>query len=166
MVVKWTKAAQGLLKNGLMLAEVWYRVEMYTHAGPDSQFELCCEWVHIENKCGNKPTCGCWSGQHQTSEQKCNMVGCTAKQGSLCGHTVEKCPNCNGSHIAVSIICTKKAGAHTPAQARREIGQRASMHAATEVALGTHRVVLVPRLKGPAEEAGVGGSEAEMADVV
>jgi len=30
------------------------------------------------------------------------VVGCTGKQGSLCGHTLEKCHNCKGNHIAFS----------------------------------------------------------------
>jgi hypothetical protein len=163
--VKGSKAAQVLVKKGIKAAGVWYGVEAYTNEGPDSRCELCCGWGHIENKCGNKPTCGYCSGHHRTSDHKCNVVGCTAKQGSLCGHTLEKCPDCKGKHIAFSNRCTKKAEATRAARQSRIIGQRASTNAATDVASGTNRVVLGPRRKGAAEEVGGGGSEAEMEDV-
>jgi len=164
-VVKGSNEAQVLVKKGIKAAGVWYRVEAYTNEGPDSRCELCCGWGHIENKCSNKPTCGDCSGHHRTSDHKCNVVGCTAKQGSLCGHTLERCPNCKGKHIAFSNRCTKKAEATRAARQCRKIGQRASTNAATDVASGTNRVVLGPRPKGAAEEGGGGGSEAEMEDV-
>jgi len=44
------------------------------------------------------------------------------------------------------------------------IGQRASTNAVTDVALGTNKVVLGPRLMGAAEEGGGRASEAEMED--
>ena len=50
------------------------------------------------------------------------MVGCTAKQGSHCGHTLEKCPNCNGNHIAFSIRCAKKPEAARAVQQSRKTG--------------------------------------------
>ena len=92
-VVKGSKVAQSLVKKGIKVAGVRYRVETYTNEGPGSICELSCGWGHIENKCGRKPKCGYSSGHHRTSDHKCNVVGCTAKQGSLCGHMLEKCPN-------------------------------------------------------------------------
>ena len=164
-VVKGSKAAQGLVKKGIKAAGVWYRVETYTNAGPDSRCELCCGWGHIENKCSNEPPCGYCSGYHRTSDHKCDVVGCKAKPGSLCGHTLEKCPNCKGNHIAFSNRSVKKAEAARAARRRRQLGQagRASRNAATDLASGTNRVALGPRAKGTTAK--VGGSEAEMADV-
>jgi len=81
-----------------------------------------CGWGHIENKCGSKPKCGSCSGHHQTSDHKCNVVGCIAKQGSLCGHTLETCPNCKGNHIAFSSRCVKKREATEAARQSRKIG--------------------------------------------
>jgi hypothetical protein len=164
-VVKGSKAARGLVKNGIKAAGVWYRVETYTNAGPDSRCELCCGWGHIENKCSNKPTCGYCSGHHRTGDHKCNVVGCTAKQGSLCSHTLEKCPNCKGNHIAFSNRCAKKTEAARAARQSRKIGQagQAPTGATTGVVSGTNRVALGPRPKAAAAEGG--GSEAEMADV-
>ena len=66
---------------------------MITNKGPDSRCDLCWGWGHMENKCGRKPKCGFCSGHHWRSDHKCNEVGSTAKQGSLCGHTLEKRPN-------------------------------------------------------------------------
>ena len=93
------------------------------------------------------------------------MVGCTAKQGSLCSLTLEKCPNCKGNHIAFSNRCAKKAkAARAPWQSRR-IGQagQAPTGTTTGVVSGTNRVALGRRPKGTAAEGG--GSEADMADV-
>jgi hypothetical protein len=164
-VVKGSKAAQCLVKKGIKAPGVWYRVEAYMNEDPDSRCELCCGWGHIENNCGNKPTCSYCSGHHRTSDHKCNMVGCAAKPRSLCSHTLEKCPNCIGTHIAFSNRCMKKAEATRVARHNRIIGQRASTNAATDVASGTNRVVLGPRPQGAAEEGGGGGSEAEMENV-
>jgi len=164
-VVKESKAARRLVKNGIKAAGVWYRVETYTNAGPNSRCELCCGWGHIENTCGNKPTCGYCSGHHRTGDHKCNVVGCTAKQGSLCSHTLEKCPNCKGNHIVFSNRCAKKTEAARAARHSRKIGQagQAPTGATTGVVSGTNRVALGPRPKGTAAEGGV--SEGEMADV-
>jgi len=93
-VVKGSRLAQSLIKKGIKAAGVQYRVEAFTNAAPDSRCELCCRSGHIEAKRGNKPKCGYCSGNHRTGDHKCNVVGGMAKQGSLCGHTLEKCPNC------------------------------------------------------------------------
>jgi len=93
--VNGSKVAQGLIEKGIKVTGVWYRVEPYTNTGLDSRCELCCGWGHIENKFSNKPTCGYCSGHHRRSDHKGNVVGCTVKQGSLCSHSLEKCPNCN-----------------------------------------------------------------------
>jgi hypothetical protein len=93
-VVKGSKVAKGLVKKVIKAAGVWYRVETYTKVGPESRCELCCGWGHIKNQCGSKPTCSYCSGHHRTSDHKGNMVRCTAKQGSLSGHTLETCRNC------------------------------------------------------------------------
>jgi len=106
-VVKGRKVAKGFVMRGIKAAGVWYRVDTYTNEGPDSSRELYSELGHIENKCGSKPTCSYCSGHHQTSDHNCNVAGCTAKQGSLGGHTLGKCPNCEGNHI----VCTNRSSA-------------------------------------------------------
>jgi len=164
-VVKGSKAGHSLVKKGIKAAGMWHRVETYTNAAPDSRWELCCRWGHIENKCSNQLTCGYCSGYHRENDHTCNVVGCQVKQGSLCGHTLEKCPNCKRNHIAFSNRCTIKAEAARAVRQSRKMGQsvRAFTNAATDVASGTKREVLGPRPKGAAAEGG--GSEAEMADV-
>ena len=69
-IVKGRRVAQNFFKTGIEEAGVWYRVDRYTNTAPDSRFELCCGWGHIENKCGSKPKCGCCSGHHRTSDHK------------------------------------------------------------------------------------------------
>jgi hypothetical protein len=115
-VVNGSRVAQSLVKNGITAAGVWYRVETCRKEVPDSRLELCWGWGHIENKCSSKPKCGYSSVHHQTGDHKCNVVGCTAKQGSLCRHTLEMCPNCKGSHIAYSSRCANKTKAIETAQ--------------------------------------------------
>jgi hypothetical protein len=147
---------------------VWYRVETYTNEEPDSRCELFCGWGHIENKCGSNPKCGHCPGHHRTSDHKCNVVGCTAKQGTLCGQTLGKCPNCKGNHIAFSSRSGKKTAATEAAWQSRLIGLagRASTSAARDVAMATgpNRVALGSRPHRFAEGGGDGDQE-EMADV-
>jgi len=123
-IVKGSKVAQSVVWKGIKAAGVWSRVETYTSEGPDSRCELCSGWGHIGNKCGSKPKCGYCSGHHWTNDNKCNVVGCTAKQGSLCGHKLEKCPNPKVDHIAFSSRCEKKKQA-TEAAAYRSTPWRA-----------------------------------------
>ena len=153
-LVEGGKVAKNSMKQGMKAARVWHRVEAFTNAGPDSRCELCCGWGHIENKCGNKPKCGYCSGNHRTSDHKCNIVGCTAMQGSLCGHTLEKCPNCKGNHIAFSSRCAKKSEAARAARRSRKTGSagRASTSEATHTATGTNRVVLGHRPRGGGQQ--------------
>jgi hypothetical protein len=157
-VVKGNKGAQRLVKKGITWAGEWYRVEAFTNPGPDSRCELCCGWGHIPNKCSRKPTCGYCSGHHRTSDHMCNVVRCTAKQGSLSGHTMEKCPNCKGNHIAFSKRCAKKTEAASAARQSRKTGLagQASMREVT----GANRVAL-----GTRQARGIGDDEGDpMAD--
>jgi len=105
------QVAQRPIDKGINKAGVWYWVEPFTNVGPDSGCEHCCRWGHMESKCSDKPTCGYCSGPHRTCTHQCNVVGRIAKQGSLCGHTEEKCPNCKGNHVAFSSRYAKKAEA-------------------------------------------------------
>jgi hypothetical protein len=166
VVVNGSTMAQSLIKKGIKAVGVWYRVEAFTNAGPDSRCDLCCRWGQIDTKCGNKPKCGYCSGNHRTSNHKCNVVVCLAKQGSLCGHRLEKCPNCKGNHIAFSSRCAKKSEAAKAAQQIRKTGPagQAPMREATLTEMGANRVVLGRRPRGGAAADG-GSEEEEMADV-
>jgi len=99
----------------------------------------------------------------RTNDHKCNVVGCTAKQGSLCGHRLEKCPNFKGNHIAFSSRCMKKREDTTAVRLSTNIALagQASTGAAQELATGSNGAVLGPRPQGVA---GGGGDEEEMAD--
>jgi len=164
-VANGSKVAQVFIENSIKAAGVWHRVEAFSNAGPDSSCELCCGWGHIENQCCNRPKCGYCSGNHRTSDHKCNVVGCTATQRSLCGHTLEKCPNCKGSHIAFSSRCAKKSEAARAGWQSSTTGTagRAPTGKATHTATGTNRVVLGHRPRGGGAADG-GRAEEEMAD--
>ena len=47
-VVQRSKVERRLLKVGIKVAGVWYRVEPFTIAGPDSRCEHCCRLGHIQ----------------------------------------------------------------------------------------------------------------------
>jgi hypothetical protein len=143
-VVKGSNVAKGLVKKGIEAAGMWYQVETYMNTDPDSRCELCCGWGHIKNKFGSKPSCGFYSGHHRTSDPKCNVVGCTVMQESLCSHTLEKCSNCKGNHIVFTNRYAKKTEAAKAAWQNSGIWpeRRAQANAATGVSSGTNRVML------------------------
>jgi hypothetical protein len=107
-IVMGSRVVQNLIKKGIKAAGVWYQVQAYTKKGPISRCELFCGWGLIENMCGTRPRCGYCTAHDLMSDQKCNLVGCTAKHRALCGHTLENCPNCKGNHIALSSRFAKK----------------------------------------------------------
>jgi len=141
-VVKGSKVARGLVKEGINAEGVLYRVAPFRNPGQDSRWEHCCRLGHIQTKSSGKPACCYSSGPHRTSDHKCNVVGCSAKQGALCGHTQERCPNCRGNHIALSSRCAMKTEVTRAAQdeRRREPVGR-TMRAGGE-ATGTNRITL------------------------
>jgi len=118
-VVKGDKDVRRLVNEGIKVAGVSYRVEPFINVGPDSRCEHCRGWAYIESKYSGKPTSGYCSGPHCTSTHIYNVVGYIVKQGSHSGHTREKCPNCNGSHIAFRSRCAKKVNATREAWERR-----------------------------------------------
>jgi len=162
-IVKGNKAAHKLVKEGIKAAGVWYRVKPFTNIGPESRCAHCCSWGHTESKCSGNPVCGDCSGPHRTSDHKCNVVGCTANQGSLCGHTQEKCPNCEGSHIAFSSGCAKKAEATREARERRRKEPAGRTMQTTGATTGANRIVLGLRTRAP-EGGERSGSKEERAD--
>jgi hypothetical protein len=155
----------GSIKQGIKASGVWYRVEAFMNAGPDSRCQLCCGWGHLENKCGSKPKCGYCSGNHRKSDHKCNVVWCMAKHGSLCGHMLEECPNCKGNDIAFSSRCVKKSEGAKGVRQSRKTGPagRAPASKAVHMATGTNRLVL-GRRPSVGAATGLGGQEEEMAD--
>jgi len=155
--------ARKLVKEGICAAGVWYLVEPFMDIGPDSMCEHCCGWGHIESKCSSKPVCGCCSGPHRTRDHTCNVVGCTAKQGSLCGHTQEKCPNCKGRHIAFSSRCAKKVEDTREAWGRRRKEPAGQTMQTMGPTTGANRIVLGLRTRVP-EGGKRSGSDEEMAD--
>jgi len=117
-----SRLAPILIQKGIKATGVWDHFVAFTNAGRDSRCELCCYWGHTENQGGNNPKCGYCSGNRRTSDHKCNFVGCMAKQGSLCGHRLEKCPNWNRNHIAFSRWCVQKREATKAARQIRKTG--------------------------------------------
>jgi len=155
--------ARKLVTEGIELGGVWYRVKPFTNIGPHSRCQQCCSWGNIESKHGGKPVGGYCSGPHLTSDHKCNVVGCAAQPGSLCGHTQGKCPNCKGSHIAFSSIYAKETEATREARERRRKEPAGRTMQTTGPTTGANRIVLGLRTKAP-EEGERRWSEEETAD--
>jgi len=164
-VVKGSKVTQRLVKEGIKAVGVWYRVKPFMNAAPDPRCEHRRGWDHIESKCSGKRPCGYCSGLHRTSDNMCNVVGCTAKLGALCGHTQENCPNCRGNHISFSCRCAKKAEVTRVAPEERRRETAGPTMRGRGAPTGTNKIALGQRAEG----LGGGGrarSEEEMADVV
>jgi len=75
-----------------------------------------------------------------------------ATQGSLCGHTLEKCPNCKENYIVFGSRCPKKSEAAKEARESRKTrtAGRPPTRDAIHMASGTNRVVLGRRPRGGA----------------
>jgi hypothetical protein len=162
-VVKWDKLAWRLIKEGIKGVGVWYRVKPFMNVGPDSRSEHWCGWGHIEIECSGKRAYGYCSGPHRTSTHKCNVIGCSANQGTLCSHMQEKYPNCKGNHIAFSSRCAKKMEATREAWEwrRREPARQTSKTAGPISAANRTALGLRARVPGGGERS---GSEEEMAN--
>jgi hypothetical protein len=154
--VKGSKMAEKVLKGGLRAAGVKYDVEKFMTAGPDSFCGVCSRWGHVEAKCGalKMPACMLCAGQHLTKDHKCNVVGCKANAGQNCTHTVDKCVNCKGNHIAKANVCVKKQEAIKTAREERRTWKE------TE---GERRNVTMDQQKKPdqVEDGGPSTAEAE-----
>ena len=135
--------AQRVVKMGIDVAGVCYRVEMFTNTGPDSRQQLSYGWGYIENECSSTPTCSYCSAHHRTSDHSCNVVGCTANLGLLCGQTMVKCHNCKENRIAFSNRCAKKTEATGVARQSRKTGLAG--HASMREVTGANRVALGTR---------------------
>jgi len=109
--------ARRLVKEAIKEAGVRYRVKPFTKADPERWREHCGGRPHIGRKCSGKPMCGYGSGPRRTSDHKCKVVGCTAKQAALCLLTQEKCLNCRGNHI---VFCSRCAQTTEVTRAARE----------------------------------------------
>jgi hypothetical protein len=155
--VKGSKMAEKVLKGGLRVAGVKYDVERFVTAGPDSFCGVCSRWGHVQAKCGalKMPACMWCVGQHLTKDHKCNVVGCKANAGQNCAHTVDKCVNCKGNHIAKANVCVKKQEAIKTARAERRTWKERE---------GEHRNVTTDHQKRPdqVEDGGPSTAEAEM----
>jgi len=162
-VVEGNQVVQRLVKEGIKAVGVWYQVESFTNIGTAGRCDLCCGCGHIETKCSSKSVCCYCSGSHRTCTHECNVVGCIAMQGSPCYHTQEKCPNCNGNHIACSSRCAKKAEATREAWERRRREPARWTTQTTGSTSGSNRTAPSLRASAPEGEERV-GSEEEMAD--
>jgi len=107
--VKGSKMVEKVLKGGLRVGRVEYDVEKFVAAGLNSFCGVCSRCGHDDAKCVSlmMPVCMLCARKHLTKDHKCNMVGCKGHTGQNCVHTVNRCVNCNGEHIAKANCCVK-----------------------------------------------------------
>jgi hypothetical protein len=91
-------------------------------------------------------------------------VGFSANQGSLCGYTQEKCPNCKRNLLAFSSRCTKEVDATREAQERRRREPAGRTMKTAGPTSGANRTALSRQMRAPAEGER-GESEEQMVDV-
>jgi len=111
--VNSSKMAENVFKGGFRAAGIKYHVEKFINARPDSFCGTGSRWGHVEAECGSlkMPACMLCTGKHLTKHHKCNVVSCKANAGQTSTHTVNKCVNFKGNHIAKANSCVKKQGA-------------------------------------------------------
>jgi len=98
---------------------------------------------------------------HHTSTQKCNVVGCIEMQGSICGHTQDRCPYCIRNHIVFTSMYTLQLESTSATQERRKREPAGRTTQATEQTLRANLTVLSLTARAPAWIKW-GGSKKEM----
>jgi hypothetical protein len=96
------EAAKSILKSGLFIFGTSVRVAKYIDSRPDTQCRNCLRFGHVQQSCRKEPRCNICAKPHSTNNHICNQ--CTSI-GSICEHTVLKCGNCDGPHMANSRTC-------------------------------------------------------------
>jgi hypothetical protein len=110
--VKGTPAAQTCMAKGVLLGSSRYRVELYIHEGPNSQYTGCLKWRHIRERCPTPKVFRCTycTQSHPSAEYKCKLLRCESASGSPCTHmkAAAKCANCHGQYFVNSNSCPYK----------------------------------------------------------
>jgi hypothetical protein len=98
------------------LKEIWvagnrFQAEIFVLSKVDSLCTICNKWGHSEFHCySRKPVCGICTGEHRTSEHKCEVATCKAVV-RMCEHTALKCSNCGEAHQVQDRRCRMKLAA-------------------------------------------------------
>jgi hypothetical protein len=120
--VKGGAVVKKLVKEGVRVCGLRYRVELYLEERPDSQCDKCARWGHIESNCPTGPAmvrCNLCAERHRTADHVSEVPSCKAGQGQLCVHVEIKCPNCKGKHLGMSRQCEAKRAAKEAARGWR-----------------------------------------------
>jgi hypothetical protein len=123
--VKGEAAVKKMVREGVRVCGLRYKVELYLEERPESQCSNCARWRHIKSNC-NTPSaarCNYCAQRHRTDDHQCDVIGCRAGQGQLCMHVDVKCPNCKGNHLGMSRQCEAKQAATAAGRGWRPVNR-------------------------------------------
>ena len=113
ITIKDRATAEKVAKNGIRLGGRLRATAYFIEKRDEILCTKCGKKGHTTNSCEAQPNdirCVLCAGNHIVREHKCNVIGCNAKVGQACAHTIIKCCNCGAAHAANSTACK---GSHT-----------------------------------------------------
>ena len=109
IAVRGQEETDKIIRDRLSILGRHYRVDA-VEVCPDTICEACSRWGHGEHNCASpRLRCTLCATTHRTDEHACPVFQCEAPKGTVCVHTIAKCPNCRGPHEARSVYCPKGA---------------------------------------------------------
>ena len=113
--------ADRLITKGLYFGGFNHTVDRYWETGPEEIYLRCLEYGHYSYRgCSRAPRCYICAGNHEASEHKCPIIGCSALPGKACIHLPVKCVHCKGPYIATSNACPKRRAAIEEVKAKKQ----------------------------------------------
>jgi len=128
--------ADKLMAKGLHFGGFNHTVDRYWETGPEEICPRCLEYGHSSYRgCSKAPRCYICAGDHEATEHKCPITGCSTLPGKACIHLPVKCIHCKGPHQATSIYCPKRKAAIEEAKKKKQ--------AAKDLAVSRKRIQVV-----------------------
>ena len=132
--------ADNIIAKGLYFGGFNHTADRYWETGPEDICPKCLEFGHTNFRACTEPArCYICTGNHEASEHKCPVTGCSALQGKPCIHLPIKCVRCKGPHMATSTSCPKRRAAIEEAKAKKQ--------AAKDLAASRERIQVVIPVK-------------------
>jgi hypothetical protein len=117
--------ADKLIAKGLHFGGYNHTVDRYWETGPEEICPKCLEYGHTSYKgCSKPPKCYICAGNHEASEHKCPITGCSTLTGKACIHLPIKCIHCKGPHFAISNSCPRKRAVIEEAKKKKQDEKR------------------------------------------
>jgi len=116
--------ADTLMAKGLHFGGYNHTVTRYWETGPEEICPVCLEYGHTKFRgCTRAPRCYICAGDHEATDHKCPITGCSTLKGKACIHLPVKCIHCKGPHVATSTSCPKRRVAIEEAKAKKKAAE-------------------------------------------